>query len=230
MNSLWQNMLKAGQADPQQSAAVNSAWHAMQNAANASQPPPPPPPQPQGGSPAVRNAWNQAQNAPSPSSNFLADMFNKMRQSPGAVIQPPPGAQPNQAAVNNFNVLRNLPPQMDQPAGLPSSLPNQNAVNNFFSARNFPSGPAPGPPNQSVGNVWNRMEGAIQNAPAPPAPSAPSASTLAWNQMQPYASPSYPQPPFGAPQRGPVAAPAPNSFAALLSQAHQRHSPYAGAM
>nr|ACI90368.1 hypothetical protein [Philodina roseola] len=199
MNSLWQTMLN--NASPQgqgqgQSSSVNSAWQSMLNAAGSSPPPP------------VEPA--------NPSANFLSNMFNKMRQSPGAVLQPPPpqSAQPNSEAVNNFYAVRNLnfPPGGNQPAPPPM---NPEAVGNFFAARNFASGIPP--PNPSVGNVWNRVEGAVQNAPPPP---GPPASALAWNQMRQYSPP----PPFSQPgSRGPpVATQAPTSFASKNSSYQMR--------
>jgi hypothetical protein len=185
-------------------------------------------------------------NLPPPNQEAVQD-FMAVRNLPPGLNQPPPNREavqdfmaarnlpyginlppPNREAVQEFMAVRNLPPGLNQPP------PNREAVQNFLAARNLPYGI--NRPNPAVSNVWNRADNAAQQAP--PMINIPwnqmqsSPANSAWNRMQqgrplPF-NPPYPNAPFGASVGRPVSAPAPVSFASILSQAQRQHSAYAG--
>jgi hypothetical protein len=238
LNRVWQ---KAERGSENLSSSVsapnlNSQWQSMRNAS---------PPISQDHRNAVTNAWQKADYASELNANRLSNTFNRMRQPTGGLppqnreavqdfmaarnlpygINLPP---PNREAVQEFMAVRNLPPGLNQPP------PNREAVQNFLAARNLPYGI--NRPNPAVSNVWNRADNAAQQAP--PMINIPwnqmqsSPANSAWNRMQqgrplPF-NPPYPNAPFGASVGRPVSAPAPVSFASILSQAQRQHSAYAG--
>ncbi|CAF3438955.1 unnamed protein product [Rotaria socialis] len=207
LNNAWQTMRNS--PPPPNNPSLNNAWQAMRNS-------PPPssnpninnawqamrnatPPMTQQERNAVNNVWQSANFESTQKSNRLANIFRKMQVTPGTVIQPSPWIPPNNPAIRNVWNQANL---------ASASMPN---------------------------NPWNPMPSQRPISPPPPPPpfypSQPAAN-LAWNRMLQGAnsSPSspLPYPSMGALQHSPNRAPAPSSFASVLSQAQRQHSPYVG--
>ncbi|CAF3508905.1 unnamed protein product [Rotaria sp. Silwood1] len=218
----WEAMQRTPPSDP----TISRAWEAMQRTPPAN--------------PATLHAWEAMRNAPSPPNPATLHAWEAMQKA-----SPPP----NPAAMNAWQAMvRASPPpnpaamnawQAMLRASPPTSPTGQTAVYNAWQNANLASQqqanrppqvfnvmqqtpgnviqPPLSQPNPAVLNAWSRA-----NLASPPTANNP------WNRM-----PTYPSPysPGGLPPRmpGPVRAPAPASFASLLSQAQRQHLPYVGA-
>ncbi|CAF1042192.1 unnamed protein product [Rotaria sp. Silwood1] len=225
MNRVWQSMQRTPPPDP----TISRAWEAMQPMQRT-------PP----ANPATLHAWEAMRNAPPPPNPATLHAWEAMQKA-----SPPP----NPAAMNAWQAMvRASPPpnpaaanawQAMLRASPPTSPTGQTAVYNAWQNANLASQqqanrppqvfnvmqqtpgnviqPPLSQPNPAVLNAWSRA-----NLASPPTANNP------WNRMPTYPSP---YPPGGLPPRmpGPVRAPAPASFASLLSQAQRQHLPYVGA-
>ncbi len=146
LNSQWRNR---NPSPP--NASTSNVWQAMRNAS---------PPMPPDNRNAVNNAWQRADYASEQRSNRLANVFNRMQQPTGNIMQPPPPPpQPpplqNREAVQDFFAARNLP------YGINAIPPNREAVQDFNAVRNLPYGINAMPPNQEAVQHFN----AVRNLP-----------------------------------------------------------------
>ena len=182
LNSQWQNRTPIPP-----SSSANNVWQAMRNAS--------PPMSPEHRT-AVDHVWHRADNAAQQRANNLSDMFNRMRQPTGNIVQPPmppfPPPQPNREAVHDFMLARNLPygvnatqPNREAvhdfmlarnlPYGVNATQPNQAAVNNFMAARNLPYGVNPTQPNREAVHDFmlaRNLPYGINSGPPSPSPAA----------------------------------------------------------
>ncbi|CAF2579534.1 unnamed protein product [Rotaria sp. Silwood2] len=242
MNKVWQSMRNA---PPSPNPATMNAWQAMRNA----------PPSP---NPATMNAWQAMRNAPPSPNPATMNAWQAMRNAPPspnpatmnaweAMRNAPPS--PNPATMNAWQAMRNAP-SSPNPAAMnaweamrnaspPMSPYGQTAVTNAWQNANNASqqqansiARAFNLMQQSPGNVIQpppRPNPAVQNAWSRASLASPSMANNPWNRMP---TPGFPYPSGGLPPGtpNPSRAPAPRSFAALLSQAQRQHLPYAGAM
>ncbi|CAF2982043.1 unnamed protein product [Rotaria sp. Silwood2] len=142
---------------------------------------------------AMKNVWQHMQNAPPPmpppgnqSSGGIASLLAKMSSGGGNVNMPP---QQNQAPVQSFPPVSNLPAGTHQPSSgvskvwnMMSHPPQQGAPLPVNPSWNQPSAPP-----SAMNSVWGQMSSApamnpVGNQMLPP-PAPPSAMNSVWAQM-----------------------------------------------
>jgi hypothetical protein len=149
LNNVWHKAERATKNVPPSYSTpnLNSQWQSMPNR------PPSPPPVSQAQQKAVNSVWNRAQNSSGQNTNFISNVFDRMRQPTGNIIQPSPPPPQNREAVQDFFATRNLPYGLNQPP----PPQNREAVGNFNAARNLPYGlnrPPPPQNREAVGNFF----------------------------------------------------------------------------